>query len=93
LRRRRGIEAQGRFPGLLGGLFATPIRSTGMAISYNVSVTLFGGLAPLTITWLTGLTASRFIPAYYLGAVALLSLILVGLFRPAPRPMAARQAA
>lgn len=83
----------GPIPGLLGGLFATPIRSTGMAISYNVSVTLFGGLAPLTITWLTGLTASRFIPAYYLGAAALLSLILVGLFRPAPPPMAARQAA
>lgn len=75
----------GPIPGLLGSFFPPRVRSTGLSISYNLSVTLFGGLAPLTVTWLSGLTASRFVPAFYLVASALLSLILVAGFRPRPQ--------
>ncbi len=72
----------GPMPGLLAGMFPTEVRSTGMALSYNVSVTLFGGLAPFTVTFITRLTHSSMSPAYYLTAAAALSLILVLGFRP-----------
>lgn len=72
-------------PGLLAGMFPTAVRSTGMAVSYNVSVALFGGMAPLTVTWLTGLTQSRMIPAYYLAGAAALSMVMVLAFRGRPR--------
>jgi MHS family proline/betaine transporter-like MFS transporter len=68
-------------PGLLAGLFPTAVRSTGMAVAYNASVAIFGGTAPLTVTWLSGVTGSRMIPAYYLTAAAVLSLVLVLSFR------------
>src|SRR5205823_11503689 len=72
-------------PGLLAGLFPTAVRSTGMALSYNVSVALFGGMAPLYVTWLTGLTQSRMIPAYYLAGAAVLSILMVLTFRERTR--------
>jgi len=76
-------------PGLLAGMFPTEVRSTGMAVSYNVSVALFGGMAPLTVTWLSGLTQSRLVPAYYLTAAAGLTIALVFAFRERPRAVAA----
>ena len=75
----------GPIPGLLGSFFPARVRSTGLSLSYNLSVTLFGGLAPLTVTWLTALTGSRLTPAFYLVASAALSLILVAGFRPRAR--------
>ena len=54
------------------------VRSTGMAIAYNVSVTVFGGFAPLTVTWLIAATGSKLMPAYYIIAAALLSIVVVG---------------
>lgn len=77
-----GSAAAGPIPGLIASLFPTAVRSTGMAISYNVSVTLFGGLAPFTVAWLTRLSGSPFIPAYYLSTAAVLSILLVATFRP-----------
>ncbi len=71
----------GPIPGLLAGLFPTAVRSTAMSIAYNASVTLFGGMAPLTVTWLTGLTGSKMIPAYYLAAAAVIALALALGFR------------
>jgi len=68
---------QGSGPGLLAGLFPVEVRSTGMAISYNVGVTVFGGFAPLTVTWLIGLTGSKLVPAYYIIAAAMLSIVVV----------------
>lgn len=65
-------------PGMLADLFPTQVRSTGMAISYNVAVTIFGGLAPLTMTWMIHLTHDNLAPAYYLIAAAFLSIIVVG---------------
>jgi MFS family permease len=69
---------QGSGPGLLAGLFPVEVRSTGMAISYNVGVTVFGGFAPLTVTWLIGLTGSKLVPAFYIIAAAVLSIVVVG---------------
>ncbi|MEO8784599.1 MAG: MFS transporter [Bradyrhizobium sp.] len=69
---------QGSGPGLLAGLFPVSVRSTGMAISYNVGVTVFGGFAPLTVTWLIATTGNKLMPAFYIIAAAMLSIVVVG---------------
>jgi MFS family permease len=70
-------------PGMIAGLFPTPIRSTGMAVAYNVAVTLFGGLSPLTVTWMIQEWQSNMMPAVYLILAAIMSLALVTLTRRA----------
>ena len=69
---------QGSGPGLLAGLFPVSVRSTGMAIAYNVGVTVFGGFAPLTVTWLIAMTGNKLMPAFYIIAAAVLSIAVVG---------------
>ncbi|CAB3717240.1 Proline/betaine transporter [Paraburkholderia graminis C4D1M] len=69
----------GAHPGMLTQLFPTSTRSTGVALSYNVAVTLFGGLAPLTVSTLIDVTGSRLVPAWYLICAGVISLLLVGL--------------
>jgi MHS family proline/betaine transporter-like MFS transporter len=46
-----------------------------VAFSFSVSVTIFGGFAPFTATWLIAQTGDPLSPAYYLMATALLSII------------------
>lgn len=46
--------------------FTTSVRSTGMAISYNVAVVVFGGFAQFFVTWMLHVTGSPLTPAYYL---------------------------
>jgi len=69
---------QGSGPGLLAGLFPVSVRSTGMAISYNIAVTVFGGFAPLTVTSLIAATGNKLMPAYYIVAAGILSIVVVG---------------
>jgi len=71
----------GSHPGMLATLFPVRSRSTGVALSYNIAVTLFGGLAPLTITSLIQVTGSDLMPAFYLIFAGLVSLALVSLTR------------
>jgi hypothetical protein len=80
---------QGPGPGLLAGLFPVAVRSTGMAISYNLGVTLFGGFAPLTVTWLIAITGNKLMPAFYIIAAAVLSIAVVGSTLSAVRQRAA----
>jgi len=77
----------GPHPGMLATLFPVRSRSTGVALSYNVAVTLFGGLAPLTITWLTQLTGSSLMPAFYLIFAGCISLLMVFFTRLGRQPM------
>jgi MFS transporter, MHS family, proline/betaine transporter len=65
----------GPLPALLAEMFPTNIRSTGMSVSYNIGVTLFGGFAPLILTWLIASTGSLLAPSYYYVAVATVSLL------------------
>lgn len=67
----------GPMPGMLADLFPVQARSTGMAISYNLTVTIFGGFAPLTIAWAIHQTGSRIVPAFYLIAAAVISIVVV----------------
>ncbi len=68
----------GPHPGMLAGLFPAGSRTTGVALSYNLAVTLFGGLAPLTVTWLMATTGSVMMPAWFQVVAAGVSLVLVG---------------
>ncbi len=65
-------------PGLLSTMFPAEIRGTGLSITYNVGVTLLGGIAPLVLTWLLQVTGNLNAPSLYYMAIAALSL--VGLF-------------
>ena len=69
----------GPHPGMLAALFPTARRTTGIAISYNLAVTVFGGLAPVTVTWLIDRTKDVMMPAYYQIGAALISLALVAM--------------
>lgn len=64
----------------LPSLFFTEVRYGGLAFTYNVSASLFGGTAPLLIAWLINLTAQQLIPAYYLIFASLIGIVVVTLF-------------
>jgi MHS family proline/betaine transporter-like MFS transporter len=68
----------GPAPAAIAELFSTGVRSSGMGIAYNFSVTLFGGFAPLIATGLVAGTGNPLSPTWYvifscgLGLLALL---------------------
>jgi MHS family proline/betaine transporter-like MFS transporter len=82
----------GSHPGMLATLFPVRNRSTGVALSYNIAVTLFGGLAPLTITTLTHWSGSSFMPAFYLIVAGLVSLAMVFFTKSGRDPEPVRRA-
>jgi MFS family permease len=61
----------GPFSTAIAEQFPTGIRSTGIAVAYNLAVMLFGGFAQFIATWLIRETGSALAPAYYVmfGAV------------------------
>src|SRR5699024_5943114 len=58
-------------------LFPTRIRQSAYGLGYNISAALFGGTAPLLMTWLIGLTGSIYVPAIYAVVTALGTLCAV----------------
>ena len=71
---------QGTMPSLLPSLFFTNVRYGGLAITYNISTSLFGGTAPLLVSWLISVTASRLVPAYYLMLSCFIGIIVMTFF-------------
>jgi MHS family proline/betaine transporter-like MFS transporter len=67
----------GPIPAMLADIFPTSIRGTGLALSYNFSVTLFGGFAPLIVTWMIDATGSKLTPSFYVMGTVLISVIAV----------------
>jgi len=65
----------GVLPSLLSEQFPVETRAIGVAFSYSVSVTIFGGFAPFVATWLIAQTGDPLSPAYYLMFSALLSIV------------------
>jgi MFS family permease len=55
-------------------VFPNEVRSSGVAISYALSVALFGGTTQFIIAWLIGMTGSRVSPAYYVIVTSAISL-------------------
>ncbi|WP_159874793.1 MFS transporter [Aquitalea denitrificans] len=64
----------GALPALMSEIFPPATRATGMAIGYNVGVTVFGGFAPAIIVWLISATGSNNAPSFYLMFTTLISL-------------------
>ncbi|VXC79890.1 Glycine betaine/proline/ectoine/pipecolic acid transporter OusA [Burkholderia sp. 8Y] len=49
-------------------MFPTQVRYAGMAVSYNLAATLFGGTAPIISQWLVNRTGNAVLPAFYMMA-------------------------
>jgi MHS family proline/betaine transporter-like MFS transporter len=64
----------GPLPGMMTAMFPSEVRTTALSVSYNVGVTLIGGIAPLVLTWLIDTTGSLNAPSFYYIGVAVLSL-------------------
>ncbi|MEM1361633.1 MAG: MFS transporter [Pseudomonadota bacterium] len=62
-------------PATLTELFPSKVRVTAVGIGYNISFGIFGGTAPMIATWLVGTTKDPTFFAWYVMAMALLSLI------------------
>ncbi len=76
----------GVLPSLLAEQFPVSARAVGIAFSYSISVTIFGGFAPFVATWLIAETGDPLSPSYYLMASALLSIVaLLAIQRRAAR--------
>lgn len=67
----------GPIPAMLSDIFPTSTRGTGLALSYNFSVTLFGGFSPLIVTWMIAFTENRMAPSFYVMATATISIVSV----------------
>ncbi len=78
----------GPIPAMLSEIFPTGTRGTGLALSYNVSVTLFGGFAPLIVTAMIAATGNKMAPSFYVITTSIVSIIAVFILghRMARRP-------
>ncbi len=83
----------GVLPSLMADQFPVETRAVGVALGYSVSVSVFGGLAPLTATWLIAQTGDPLSPSFYLIGTGVLSLVaLMGIQARARRVEALPQA-
>ncbi len=71
----------GALPSLMAKVFPTTTRVSGMSLSYNIGVAVFGGFAPSIAQSLIAVTGSKFAPSYYMIGTALLSLAAVIVLR------------
>jgi MFS family permease len=60
---------------IIAVVFPTALRSTSVSAAYNLSVMLFGGLAPFTLSWLLSRTSNIYSPAIYIVSVEALGLV------------------
>ncbi|HVW42040.1 MAG TPA: MFS transporter [Amycolatopsis sp.] len=60
----------------LTDMFPTKVRVSGHGVAYNISVAIFGGIAPYLITSLNHATGDRLVAAYFVAAVAVLSFLV-----------------
>lgn len=65
-------------PTALATLFPTEVRSTGLAISYNIGAAIFGGFSPFVLTWLLHVSGNNMVPAHF--CAVFFALGLVGAF-------------
>jgi MFS transporter, MHS family, proline/betaine transporter len=69
-------------PAALSEIFPTGVRSTGTSLVYNGAFTLFGGFAPMILTWFTQRSGgSLYAPAWYVMLAALVALLAIPALR------------
>ena len=81
----------GVLPSLMSEQFPVDVRAIGLAFGYSISVTIFGGLAPLVATWLIATTGDSLSPSYYLmfcGVLSLAALLTIQARTRRPRMLA-----
>jgi MFS transporter, MHS family, proline/betaine transporter len=59
----------------IGDMFPNRALATGLGLSDNLAVSIFGGTAAFMITWLISLTGSNMVPAYYVMAGGVIGLL------------------
>jgi MHS family proline/betaine transporter-like MFS transporter len=62
-------------PALLADVFPVKTRGTGMSLSYNIAVMIFGGFAALIITWLIQATGNKLSVSFFVIFGAALSFL------------------
>jgi MHS family proline/betaine transporter-like MFS transporter len=80
---------QGPMPAYMAEMFPTRIRASALGISYNVTLGLLGGTAPLVATWLISSTGDMAAPALYLvflSAVSIVALLTLRVREGGPLP-------
>jgi len=65
----------GALPSLMANIFPVKTRVSGISLSYNISVPIFGGFAPFFAQSLIDMTGTKLAPSYYMMATALVSLV------------------
>lgn len=70
----------GPYPTAVTEAVPVGVRATGVALIYNSSVMLFGGLAPFFITAIIGVTGNAMAPALYVAGGVLLALLSYGIW-------------
>jgi len=68
------VGVVGAVPYVMVRAFPAEVRFTGISFSYNVSYAIFGGLTPIAVTMLMGV--SPMAPAWYVLALSLIGLAL-----------------
>jgi MFS family permease len=69
-------------PAALSEIFPTGVRSTGTSLVYNGAFTVFGGFAPMILTWAKQQSnGSVFVPAWYVMSAAVLALFAIPMLR------------
>jgi MFS transporter, MHS family, proline/betaine transporter len=58
-------------------LFPKHVRATGIALTYVVSASFFGGFSPFIASWLVAQTGNPLAPAWYVAAACVVSLVPV----------------
>lgn len=71
------VGVVGAVPYVMSRAFPAEVRFTGISFSYNVAYAVFGGLTPIMVTLMMGVTPLA--PAYYVLALSVLGL-LVGIY-------------
>jgi MHS family proline/betaine transporter-like MFS transporter len=75
----------GPAPTALAEQFPVEVRSTGVSVAYNVAVMVFGGFAPLIVTWLSKALATPVAPSFYVLFACVLTLLGTYCMHEAPR--------
>jgi MFS transporter, MHS family, proline/betaine transporter len=71
----------GALPSFMAKVFPVATRVSGLSLSYNVGVTIFGGFAPFFADSLIYVTGSKLAPSFYIIVTAFLSLMSLVILR------------
>ncbi|KMO32226.1 MFS transporter [Methylobacterium aquaticum] len=66
--------SSGIWPSIVATIFPTRVRFSGIALSYNISVTLLSGFAPLAASMMIERSGILMAPAYYIAFCTLITL-------------------